>query len=60
VEILKIFPRMKVMITSGNISIAKTEEIIKAGAKAFIQKPYYIEDMSKKIREILDDEDQSV
>jgi DNA-binding NtrC family response regulator len=59
VEILKIFPLMKVMITSGNITSAVTDEIIKAGAKAFIQKPYYIEDMSKKIREFMDDAGQS-
>jgi PAS domain S-box-containing protein len=59
VEIMKIFPSMKVMIASGNTTSAKTEEIIKAGAMAFIQKPYHIEALSKKIREILDDAGQS-
>ena len=59
VEILKIFPSMKVMIASGNTTSVKTEDILNAGAMAFIQKPYYIEDMSKKIREILDDAGQS-
>jgi PAS domain S-box-containing protein len=59
VEILKIFPSMKVMIVSGNTTSVKTEDIINAGAKAFIQKPYHIEDISKKIREILDDAGQS-
>jgi DNA-binding NtrC family response regulator len=50
---------MKVMITSGNTSSIKTADIMNAGAAAFIQKPYYIEDMSKKIRDILDDAGQS-
>ncbi|MCX5818963.1 MAG: PAS domain S-box protein [Deltaproteobacteria bacterium] len=59
VEILKIFPSMKVMIASGNTTGVKTADILNAGAVAFIQKPYYIDDMSKKIREILDDTDQS-
>jgi len=58
-EIRKLFPSMKVMITSGNTTIAKTEDLMKAGAMAFIQKPYRIEAMSKKIREILDDAGQS-
>jgi len=59
VEIMKIFPSMKVMIASGNTASVKTEDIINAGAKAFIQKPYYIENLSKIIREILDDAGQS-
>jgi len=59
VEIRKIFPAMKVMIASGNTTYVKTKDIINAGARAFIQKPYYIEDMSNKIREILDDAGQS-
>lgn len=58
VEIRKIFPAMKVMIASGNTTSVKTEDILNAGARAFIQKPYYIEDMSNKIREILDDPGQ--
>ncbi|MCE5265048.1 MAG: PAS domain S-box protein [Deltaproteobacteria bacterium] len=59
VEIMKIFPEMKVMIASGNIASAKVGTILKAGAKGFLQKPYYIEDLSNKIREILDDRGQS-
>ena len=59
VEIRKIFPSMKVMITSGNTSSIKTADIIKAVAAAFIQKPYYIEALSKIIRDILDDAGQS-
>ena len=55
VEIMKILPAMKVVIASGNIASAKIDGILKAGARAFIQKPYYIEDLSSKIRQILDD-----
>lgn len=58
-EIMKIFPSMKVMIASGNTTSMKIDGILGAGAKAFIQKPYYIEDLSNKIREILDDTGQA-
>jgi PAS domain S-box-containing protein len=53
-EILKVFPAMKVMFASGYAASIGNEDILRTGAVAFIQKPYYIEDMSRKIREILD------
>ena len=59
VEILKIVPSMKVMIASGYTASVKTEDIINSGAVAFIQKPYNIENISNKIREILDNAYQS-
>ncbi|MDD5168663.1 MAG: PAS domain S-box protein [Syntrophales bacterium] len=55
VEILKIVPSMKVMIASGYTASVKKEDILTNGAVAFIQKPYYIEDINKKIREIFKD-----
>lgn len=58
-EILKIFPSMKVMIASGHSTGIMAGEIISAGAAAFIQKPYYIEEMSNKIRAVLDAPAQS-
>jgi PAS domain S-box-containing protein len=58
-EIMKIFPSMKVMIASGNTTSVKIGSILGAGAKAFIQKPYYIEDLSNKIREILEDKGEA-
>lgn len=59
VEIRKIFPSMKVMIASGNAASTRMGDILRAGSIAFIQKPYTIESMSKKIREILDNAGQS-
>jgi PAS domain S-box-containing protein len=60
VEIQKIYPQMRVMIASGYTASVKTDDILKTGAVAFIQKPYYIEDMSRKIREILDGGQQAL
>jgi len=59
VEILKVFPGMNVVITSGNTSVVKKEAIINAGARVLIQKPYRIEDIGETIRKILDEKGQS-
>jgi len=58
-EILKIVPSMKVIIASGYTANIKMEDMINAGAAAFIQKPYHIDSLNKKIREILTLESQS-
>lgn len=53
-KILNIVPSMKVMIASGYTASVKMEDLLNAGATDFIQKPYDIEALSKKIRSILD------
>ena len=58
-EILKIVPSMKVVVASGYTASIKTEEIITAGAAAFIHKPYQLKTLSKIIREILDQAESS-
>jgi len=55
-EILKIAPDMKVLIASGYAASTSQQDIIRAGATDFIQKPYQIAFLSKKIRSILDQE----
>jgi PAS domain S-box-containing protein len=53
-EIMKIEPSMKVIIVSGFTANISQQKIMNAGAVDFIQKPYRIDFLSKKIRSVLD------
>jgi len=53
-EILKIDPDMKVLIASGFAASTSQQDLLRAGAVDFIQKPYQIDFLSRKIRSILD------
>jgi len=52
---LKINPAVKVLLSSGYSLEGQAEEIMRRGCKGFIQKPFTTEELSKKIRGILDD-----
>ena len=54
VELLKINPGVKVAIASGYSPDGPTKEILKNGAKGFINKPYDLRQMLKVVREVLD------
>lgn len=47
-------PEVKTILTSGFIDSSKKSEIINAGVKDFMQKPYHPEEVLRKIRKILD------
>ncbi|HET57124.1 MAG TPA: response regulator, partial [Deltaproteobacteria bacterium] len=53
-EIKKIAPAMKVVAVSGYSGATVREDIIRKGAVDFFQKPYLVETLSARIREILD------
>jgi PAS domain S-box-containing protein len=53
-EILKIDPAMKVLIASGFAASTSQQDLLRAGAVDFIQKPYQIDFLSRRIRSILD------
>jgi DNA-binding NtrC family response regulator len=53
-EILKIVPGMKLIIASGYVADLQMMDMFKIGAVDFIQKPYHIEELNRKIRAILD------
>jgi len=57
-KIRKLIPEMQVIVASGYSANARTQEITAKGAAAFIQKPYRFEELSKIIREVLDDKNQ--
>jgi PAS domain S-box-containing protein len=54
-DALKIIdPQVDVILSSGYSIDGEAAEIMKKGCRAFIQKPFNIADISKKIREVLD------
>ncbi|MCB0355329.1 MAG: response regulator, partial [Bdellovibrionales bacterium] len=48
-------PRIRVLVISGYSSEEAVQRILDNGGKGFIQKPFTIEDLSKKVRECLTD-----
>ncbi|MFH1138553.1 MAG: PAS domain S-box protein [Pseudomonadota bacterium] len=53
-ELRRIDPEVKVIIASGYAPLGHSGEIGRLGAGGFIEKPYKLKDMIKKIREVLD------
>ncbi|OPY84026.1 MAG: Blue-light-activated protein [Syntrophus sp. PtaU1.Bin208] len=58
-EIMKIDPAMKVIVASGFAASTSQQDILRAGTVDFIQKPYQIDFLSKRIRAVLDQETPS-
>jgi len=52
-ELKKIEPGVKVLLSSGFSMNGQAEEILKAGVRGFIQKPYSIIELSEKVHEVL-------
>lgn len=50
----RIDPQVKVILSSGYIVSDKAKKIMDKGCQAFIQKPFRLEDLSLKVREVLD------
>jgi CheY-like chemotaxis protein len=53
-QMKQINPNVKVLLWSGYSVHGQATEILERGANAFIQKPFDIEELSGKIREVLD------
>jgi len=53
-ELLKINPELRIIIASGYSMNGPSKEVLKAGAKGFISKPYNINQILKSVRETLD------
>lgn len=54
-QIREIRPELKTMLSSGYAIEGKARAIMQRGCNGFIQKPFNLSELSKKIREILDD-----
>jgi two-component system cell cycle sensor histidine kinase/response regulator CckA len=52
--IRRIHPQMPVILSSGYAIDGQAEEIMKRGCNGFIQKPFNISELSRKIRAVLD------
>jgi len=48
----KIIPDVKILLMSGYSQNGKAEELMESGALGFIQKPFKMQDLSKKLNEI--------
>jgi two-component system cell cycle sensor histidine kinase/response regulator CckA len=53
-KLLEINPAARVVIASGYSVSGGTEKATESGAKAFIQKPYNVQQMLQVVREVLD------
>jgi DNA-binding NarL/FixJ family response regulator len=53
-------PSVKVLIASGYAATQTVQAILRAGATGFMAKPYRLEDMLKKVREVLEGERDEV
>ncbi len=54
VELLKVDPKVRIIISSGYSADNQVEEALAAGALGFVGKPYKLDDMLGRIRETLD------
>ena len=54
VEILEINPKVKVIIYSGFNKVPQIQEMLKLGAKKFIQKPYRMKQLLQDVRDVID------
>jgi CheY-like chemotaxis protein len=55
-ELLRLDPSVKVLIASGYAATHTVQEVMNAGAAGFMAKPYRLEDMLRKIRDMMDGE----
>ncbi len=53
--VMEILPRMPVILSSGYTIDGQADKIMKKGCNGFIQKPFNIFELSKKVRQILDE-----
>jgi DNA-binding NtrC family response regulator len=54
-ELKAINPAVKVLLCSGYTLNNEAEAILARGCKAFMQKPFNIQSLSVKVREVLDE-----
>ena len=59
-RIKAISPNVKVLLSSGYSIKGQAEKILKRGCDGFIQKPFKIKELSKKIREILNNKPKKI
>jgi len=53
-ELLKIDPKLKVLIASGYSDTYDREELVRAGARGFVGKPFHMTELLQALRDVLD------
>jgi len=53
-KLKEINPKVKVLLASGYSIDGQASEILARGCNGFIQKPFHMENLSRKIKEILE------
>ena len=53
-ELKAIDPAVRVVFSTGYIREERTQELLEAGAREFIHKPYRVEEMLRTLRRVLD------
>ncbi len=53
-QMMKVRPDLNVLICSGYASDGPVKKVLNAGAQGFIQKPFLIEELSSKVKEVLE------
>ena len=54
-ELLKIDPKVKILIASGFSADASVKETIQMGAKGFVNKPFRVKELLRDVRKVLDE-----
>jgi DNA-binding NtrC family response regulator len=54
-DLLKVNPEVNILVSSGYYLDDRTREVIKAGAKGFVSKPYDLTQMLDVVRQVLDE-----
>ncbi len=55
-ELKKINPKIKVLLASGYSANEQVENMLERGCNAFIQKPFSVKELSRNVRNILDED----
>ena len=55
-ELLKIDPKVRVLITSGYSADTSMKETIQIGAKGFVGKPFPVRELLRDVRKVLDED----
>jgi DNA-binding response OmpR family regulator len=55
-ELLRMNPEIRVIVASGVVADGYRQEVLDAGARDFLQKPYEMNELVRRVRSVLDEE----
>jgi DNA-binding NarL/FixJ family response regulator len=55
-ELVRMNPEVGVIVASGVVADAYRQEVLDAGARDFLQKPYEVNELVQRVRNVLDEE----